>query len=153
MFEKQNSCWQNRSMATDWCCDHKKFTQIAKHWRTDHRKHNKMKKQRSSSELAAESHVSTVYSLNVKHTVEVILWCNEKMKKKCDDDDKKKNAMHLKWSLCYKYEKKLTRTKIDENTTAKHLLKRVLWKKRKTMKQKVVILYVLATSHSEKSQH
>ena len=153
MFEKQDSCWQNRSMIINWCCDHKKFTQIMKHWRTDHEKHNRTEKQRSSLKSAAELCVSTVYSLNVKHTIEVILWCDEKMKKKYNDDDKKKNAMHLKWSLCYKYKKKLTKTKINKNMMMKHLLKRMLWKKRKTMKQKVAILYVLVMLHSEKSQH
>ena len=137
MFERQNSHWQNRSTTMSWCHSCKKFTQIAKCWRTDHRKCNETEKQRSSSRSAAKSHVSTVYFLNARHTVEVILWCDEKMKMKCDDDNKKKKTIHLKWSLCYKYKKKLTRTKSNKNTTVKHLLKRMLWKKRKIMKQKL----------------
>ena len=136
-----------------WCCSCKKFMQIVKCWRTDHEKYNKTEKQRSSSKFAAELCVSTVYSLNTRHIVEAILCCDEKMKKKCSDNDEKKNAMHLKWSLHYKYKKKLTRMKINENTMVKHLLKRMLRKKRKIMKQKVMMLYVLAMLHLKKSQH
>ena len=137
MFEEQNSCWQNRSMTTSWCCSCEKFMQIMKHWRTDHRKHNRTEKQRFSLKSAAELHVSTVYSLNARHTIEVILWCDKKMKMKHSDNNEKKKTMHLKWSLCYKYKKKLTKMKNNKNMMMKCLLKRILWKKRKTMKQKL----------------
>ena len=73
MFEKQSSHWQSESTATDWCHSHKKFTQIVKCWRTDHKKHNETEKQRFSLKFTAELCVSTVYFLNARHTVEVIL--------------------------------------------------------------------------------